>query len=199
MPIQIIDHGENNRVEISDKLRSSGTGTITLNGSGNIIKVAETIYNFGVYITLDDNCFLTIGENVNCFNLVIYMHRAAVMEIGTTVGFNGIVRLSMHEPGRIVIGDGCLFADQVEISISDMHSIIDAETKARINPAKDIVMGNRVWVGNRSMIMKGVTLADGAIVGAMSVVTRNVPSNCVVAGNPAKVVRENATWDFRLL
>jgi acetyltransferase-like isoleucine patch superfamily enzyme len=199
MPLQIIDHGENNTVEISDKLRASGSGTITLNGSGNTVRVADTIYNFGVYITLNNNSRLTIGQDVNCFNLVIHMDRAAVLEIGTTVGFNGIVRLSMHEPGRIAIGDGCLFADQVEISVSDMHSIIDAGTKARINPAKDIIMGNRVWVGNRSMIMKGVTLADGAIVGAMSVVTRNVPSNCVVAGNPAKVVRENATWDFRLL
>jgi acetyltransferase-like isoleucine patch superfamily enzyme len=199
MPLQIIDHGENNKIEISDKLRASGSGTITLTGSGNIVRVADTIYNFGVYITLNNNSRLTIGQDVNCFNLVIYMDRAAVLDIGTTVGFNGIVRLSMHEPGRIAIGDGCLFADQVEISISDMHSIIDAGTRARINPAKDIIMGNRVWVGNRSMIMKGVTLADGAIIGAMSVVTRNVPSNCVVAGNPAKVVRENATWDFRLL
>jgi acetyltransferase-like isoleucine patch superfamily enzyme len=199
MPLQIIDHGENNTVEISDKLRASGSGTITLTGSGNTVRVADTIYNFGVYITLNNNSRLTIGQDVNCFNLVIYMDRAAVLDIGTTVGFNGIVRLSMHEPGRIAIGDGCLFADQVEISVSDMHSILDATTKARINPAKDIIMGNRVWVGNRSMIMKGVTLADGAIVGAMSVVTRNVPSNCVVAGNPAKVVRENATWDFRLL
>ncbi len=199
MPLQLIDHGENNKIEISDKLRASGSGTITLTGSGNIVRVADTIYNFGVYITLNNNSRLTIGQDVNCFNLVIYMDRAAVLDIGTTVGFNGIVRLSMHEPGRIAIGDGCLFADQVEISISDMHSIIDAGTRARINPAKDIIMGNRVWVGNRSMIMKGVTLADGAIIGAMSVVTRNVPSNCVVAGNPAKVVRENATWDFRLL
>jgi acetyltransferase-like isoleucine patch superfamily enzyme len=199
MPLKIVDQGQNNRVEISAKMREAGNGTITLQGDGNVVDIADTDYNLGVYITLSKNCTLKIGANINCYNLVTYQANDATIEIGNSVGFNGIVRLSMHEPGRLAIGDGSLFADQVEMSISDMHSIIDAGTGVRLNPAKDIVIGRRVWIGSRSLILKGITIGDGSIVGALSVVTRNVPPNCVVAGNPAKIVRENATWDFRLL
>jgi acetyltransferase-like isoleucine patch superfamily enzyme len=199
MALKILDQGMNNRVNISARMREAGNGTITLQGNDNIVEIADSDYNFGAYITLNQNCTLKIGANINCYNLVTYQANDATLEIGTTVGFNGIVRLSMHEPGRLAIGDGCLFADQVEMSISDMHSIIDATTRTRLNPAKDIIIGNRVWIGSRSLILKGITIGDGAIVGAMSVVTRNVPPLCVVAGNPAKIVRENATWDFTLL
>jgi acetyltransferase-like isoleucine patch superfamily enzyme len=197
--LKIVDQGQDNIVEISARMRESGSGTITLLGSGNTVEIADTDYHLGVYLTLKNNSTLKIGGNVNCYNLVTYQADDAILEIGASVGFNGIVRLSMHEPGRLAIGDGSLFADQVEMSISDMHSIIDATTRTRLNPAKDIVIGRRVWIGSRSLILKGITIGDGSIVGAMSVVTRNVPANCVVAGNPAKIVRENATWDFTLL
>jgi acetyltransferase-like isoleucine patch superfamily enzyme len=59
-----------------------------------------------------------------------------------------------------------------------------------INAAAPIVIENDVFVGMDALVMKGVTLGEGAVVGAGSVVAQDVPSRTVVAGNPAQVVRE---------
>lgn len=53
-----------------------------------------------------------------------------------------------------------------------------------------MIVGDNVWIGNRAIVLPGVTIGDGAVVGAGSVVTRDVPARTVVAGNPARVVRE---------
>lgn len=199
MPIKIFDTGRNNSFEIGEKIKQSGTATIKVSGNNNVIKIDDTNYNFDAYITMTHNCKLEIARGINCFNLVIYQSDNTALRIGNTVGFNGLVKISLHEPSGITIGDGCLFADQVEVMTSDMHSIVDATTKLRLNPAKDISLGDRVWVGNRSLIMKGAKIGSGAVIGAMSTVSREIPENCVAAGSPARVVRQNATWDFRLL
>ena len=54
-----------------------------------------------------------------------------------------------------------------------------------------IYIGRNVWIGEYSRICKGVTIGDNSIVAANSVVTKNVPANCIVAGNPAKIVKKD--------
>lgn len=58
------------------------------------------------------------------------------------------------------------------------------------NVSKAIKVGNHVWIGRDALILKGVTIGDGAIVAARAVVTHNVPPNTIVAGNPAKIVKK---------
>ncbi len=91
---------------------------------------------------------------------------------------------------RIIIGKGCAIARDVIIRDYDAHTIEEVGFEI----AKPISIGNHVWIGNRAMILKGVTIGDGAIIAAGSIVTKNVPSYCVVAGIPAKVVREKVFW-----
>ena len=59
---------------------------------------------------------------------------------------------------------------------------------------QDVIIESNVWIGCNVTILKGVTIGDNAIVGAGSVVTKNVRPNTVVVGNPAKVIRENISW-----
>lgn len=54
---------------------------------------------------------------------------------------------------------------------------------------RKVTIGNDVWIGQRVMIMPGVTIGDGSIVGAASVVTKDVPDYAIVAGNPARIIR----------
>ena len=57
-----------------------------------------------------------------------------------------------------------------------------------------MVIEDNVWVGSRALILKGVRVGKGSIVAAGAVVTKDVPQNCIVAGNPAKIVKENISW-----
>ena len=121
------------------------------------------------------------------------------MKIGNRCSFNGQTRFLLHEAKEIKIGDDCLFASDVDVTISDMHSILDKDTGKRINDAKSIRIGNKVWVGERCILLKGSEVDDGSIIGAGSVLSKKIPKNCVAAGNPVKIIRTNVIWDHRLL
>ena len=60
--------------------------------------------------------------------------------------------------------------------------------------AKPIHIGEHVWIGNRAIILKGVTIGDGAIVAAGALVTGDVPAHTIVAGVPARIIKENINW-----
>ena len=69
-------------------------------------------------------------------------------------------------------------------------------TGNRINPSKSIKIGNHVWIGNTVLIFKNAIVGDNSIVAGGSVVGGKVfPSNCIVGGNPAKVIKEGVNWE----
>ncbi|MEW5954329.1 MAG: DapH/DapD/GlmU-related protein [Bacillota bacterium] len=94
---------------------------------------------------------------------------------------------------RITIGEGVAIARRVFIYDSDHHKIIDEQGSLK-NPPELIIIGNHVWIGVGAIILKGVTIGDGAVIAAGSVVTHDVPARCVAAGNPAVVIKENINW-----
>lgn len=102
--------------------------------------------------------------------------------------FNEQVHLTCAS--KITIGTNCAIAKEVIIRDFDAHVIEREGYKV----AKEIVIGNHVWIGNRAMILKGVSVGDGAIIAAGAVVTKDVPAYTLVAGVPAKVIQENVVW-----
>ena len=94
---------------------------------------------------------------------------------------------------RIEIGSHCLIATGVRIQDNDGHPL-DSEKRRRGEPVsgedvKPVRILDNAWIGARAIILKGVTVGENAVVGAGSVVTRDVPANAIVAGNPAVVIR----------
>ena len=98
--------------------------------------------------------------------------------------------MDLHRPGLITIGN------HVKITRWSMILCYDASRdwvpcKQHIEDAYGRVeIGNNVFVGTHSIVMPGVTIGDNVIVGANSLVLHNIPSNCVVAGSPAKKIRD---------
>ena len=94
---------------------------------------------------------------------------------------------------KMTIGDGCIIAMGTVIRDNDggNHRILSLN----YNNAKPVKIGNHVWIGENSVILKGVTIGDGAVIAASSLVTKDVPPHCLVAGSPAKVIRENIEWE----
>jgi len=109
--------------------------------------------------------------------------------IGNHVGISGSTirsSLSVTIGDNVLIGSGCLITD------TDAHPLDwrdRNEGKNDAAPAAPILIGNNVFVGARSIILKGVTIGERSIIGAGSVVSKDVPADCIVAGNPAKVIK----------
>ncbi len=87
----------------------------------------------------------------------------------------------------VSIGDGCMTAQNVSISDSDWHDLYDRSLS--VGNTQAVSIGNNVWMGESSMICKGVTIGDNAVIGAGSIVVKDIPANAIAAGNPAKVIK----------
>lgn len=90
---------------------------------------------------------------------------------------------------KITIGDNCLFAPNVAVYAAG-HPIHPACRNTGYEYAAEIHIGNNVWIGGNAIICPGVTIGDNAMIGAGSVVTKDIPSWTVAAGNPCRVIRE---------
>ncbi|MBN2388675.1 MAG: acyltransferase [Anaerolineales bacterium] len=166
--------GADNLIEIAEDARLNGV-TFHIRGSGHRVRIgAGCRFNRGGTIWMDDqNCCLQIGP-------------------GTT--FED-VHIAVLEPNsRVVIGDDCMFAYDIDIRTSDSHPIFAIGTGERINLARDIRIADHVWVAAHAVILKGVEIGYGAIVSTGAIVTRPVGPNTIAAGNPATVIKEGVTW-----
>lgn len=85
------------------------------------------------------------------------------------------------------------------INTSDYHGIFDASTGERLNKARSIYIGDKVWLAPFVTVLKGTTIKNDSVVGTHSVVTKAFDeSNVVIAGNPARIVKHNICWKNEL-
>lgn len=174
-------HGNrNNIVEVKGKMNhieSLGIfvkSRIRIIGNNNSIIIKK-----GCKIT--KTTFVIIGNNCKI-----------VIDEDATLGRGCWITL-MGEQNEVNIGKGSMIADEVDLWASDSHPIYDNRGDI-INPSGSINIGEHVWIGKRSVILKNVQVGNNSIIGMASVVTRSVPESCVTAGNPARVIRENINW-----
>jgi len=110
------------------------------------------------------------------------------IKIGNNCSLNGTL---IHSRKSVVIGNDCLFGPGVVILDNNSHNTSIDPVVRRTGEIEEspVNIGNNVWVGMYSIIMKGVNIGDNAIIAAGSVVTKNVPSNQIFGGNPAKLIK----------
>ncbi len=114
--------------------------------------------------------------------------------IGEKTTIFGKTHLACTEGKKILIGKDCMFSTDVIFRTGDSHSIVDINGK-RINEAKDIIIGNHIWIGNKVILTKGVEICDDSIVGTGSIVTKKFnKKGLLIAGVPAKEIKENVNW-----
>jgi acetyltransferase-like isoleucine patch superfamily enzyme len=135
----------------------------------------------------------------------VYLSGKLNVAFNTRLGLNPVLRIghctflghdcSFNLAREISIGNHCLIARGVKFYDNDGHPL-DAAARRENRPValdqvKPITIGDDVWIGAGSVILKGVQIAPRAIVGAGSMVTRDVPSDVIVGGNPARVIAAN--------
>lgn len=89
---------------------------------------------------------------------------------------------------KVEIGDNCFIAPGVHIYTAT-HPLNSAERISGAEYGKPVTIGDRVWIGGRTVINPGVNIGNNVVIGSGSVVTRDVPDAVVVAGNPAKIIK----------
>jgi acetyltransferase-like isoleucine patch superfamily enzyme len=145
----------------------------------------------GVLI-IEENAKLRVNGNFSMYDgSTVYVAKNATLELGDGSFINTCSEIECHL--YISIGNNCYISDHVNIQDSDIHAVIENEEKKVTT--KPIIIGNNVWIGKKSMILKGVTIGTGSIIAAGSIVTRDVASNCMVAGNPARIIKRNIGWE----
>ena len=149
---------------------------LCLVGDTRVIALGDSSVTFGNSVCLYDNVKISI---VNC-------GETPVLKIGNGVSIGD--RTEIHVGKEVTIGDGTLISWDCCIMDRDYHAIGDAEIM------KPVHIGNHVWIGCKAVILKGVTIGDGAVIAAGAIVTKDVPPRCVVGGNPARVIKENIDW-----
>jgi maltose O-acetyltransferase len=131
---------------------------------------------------------LVIGDRVRLVSTVAMLELVTLpgglLEIGDNVFIN--YGSSLVASSRVKVGNDCLIGTHVMVMDCDFHRV---EDKAWDTTGEPVVLEDRVWLGNRSIVLKGVTIGHDAVVAAGSVVTRDVPPRTVVGGVPAREVR----------
>ena len=141
---------------------------------------------FGYPVTIGSNITL-LGCSDKKTRLTVWSDKKDIdgITIGDHVLISPGVRISAAN--SIKIADSCMLASNVYITDSDWHGIYDRS----MTPVKTskVILKENVWIGDSSIVCKGVTIGENSIVGAGSVVTCDIPPNVIAAGNPAKVIK----------
>lgn len=166
--------GSNNYMEIGKNCNLLGT-EIRVVGNNNLI--------------IKDNC--VVGKNSSFWmegnNITIV--------IGANTTFTHSVHFCAQEDNStIIVGEDCMFANTIIVRTSDSHPIYDLTTNKRINLAQNVSIGNHVWIAPNTKIMKGAFIGNNSIIGSNTIVTKEIPENCLAVGAPCKVIKTNVSW-----
>ena len=169
--------GENNYIEIHEPFDITEKVELFGHSDNKIIIGANNQYR-RMRVLMGSKNTLQIGRNTTTVSVAIHM-------------FSGCNRI-------VSIGDDCQFSWDIMIRTTDAHTVYDKDTREIINPAKDVYIGNHVWVAKDVTILKGSCIPSNSVVGVASVVNKEFSEeNTIIAGTPAKIVKRNINWDRR--
>lgn len=195
---------------------------ITFSGSNSALKIGSNFSCRHMKINIGSNCSITIGSNVTANGSFWNFYDNAVCTIGNNCRFRDGGFMSCAQKAEINIGSGftveydytvialpcteirfgedCMLSRRVSVQSNDGHDIFDIKTGRNINAAaelsslKKVIIGNHVWIGQDAAVLYNTDIGDGSIVGAKSLVKNKFPNNCIVGGNPAKLLKTDIAW-----
>lgn len=156
-------------------------GTLALNRY--ITRRDPYIGNLEMYENAEINVNNTFFIHSGCDIMVF---KGAKLNLGSGY-INRYCKIRCYE--EITIGEGVAISENFTIWDSDAHQMINGSKHTQ-----PIMIGNNVWIGTNVTVLKGVKIGDGSVIAAGSLVTKDVPANCLAAGVPAKVIKEKVSW-----
>lgn len=143
-------------------------------------------------IQLGKNCVFASDSHMNLAGInrkcsVSTLRAGAKIIIGDNSKFSGAV---IGAAEQVTIGEDVLVGANAFITDFDWHNIDPGRRMENCDSYSPVTIKNNVWIGMNALILKGVTIGENSVIGANSVVVRDIPANVIAAGNPCKVVKE---------
>ena len=209
-----------NKISFIKKFRQSKNNTIVLikangkkiyspkiknfetkfSGKNNYIEIHEPIdIEQRIYISGDSDNKVVIYPNNEHRYLKVLMGNKNTLTIGrNTSSVNLAIHMFSGENKSVTIGDDCQFSWDIMLRTTDAHTVYNIKTREVINPAKDIFIGDHVWICANTTVLKGSKIASNCMVGTGSIINKEFnDENCMIAGAPAKVIKRDINWDRR--
>lgn len=173
-------NGHFNTIKIGDSARESNI-RIFVNGNNNSIKIDNPGFIKGLTIH--------VGNHIPANEVELNIHRNVSIEPGGSI-------LMYNSGNKLKIDKNCMISKNLQIRCGESpHLIFDLESGDYLDNSEGVFIGEHVWIGEDVYITKRVTIPEECIIAARSVVTKRFTgSNLAIAGNPAKVVKENIQW-----
>lgn len=169
---------------------------IDLRGGTNnklVIESGVQLVNTEITAIKDNNCIIIRRKSTMNGNSIILRDGDGYFEFGEK-SLALCTEFEIGESKKIVIGKGAWIARDSRFRTSDGHSLLDLDGN-RINPAKDIIIGDHCWLGINTICLKGTVLCPNTVVAARSLLNKSYEKGGVIlAGTPAKIIREDITW-----
>lgn len=170
--------GKNNKIVAANLKRASKIHFHVYGNNNEIIINTKNRFVADIHIGSAqcpvDNCKIIIGEDSTAEDVIIRM---------------------LEDNLELSIGKDCMLSTDIQIFCSDIHTIYDANNQP-INRGSKIKIGDHVWIGMGVYIAKKSVIADDCIIGMKSLVAGKFEEpHCIIAGNPAHVVKQNINWD----
>ena len=163
---------KSSKIQLGKNIKLVGC-KITIKGKNNRLEIESGVKVHRSTIEIKgNNCLVKIGKN-------------------SMIGDNCYL-VNKENDIHLIIGEDCGLSRNVKVMTFDGHSIF--QNNIRINHAQNIVLGDNIWIADNVTILKGVEIGSETVVGINSVVTKSVSSHTIVAGNPARVIKEGITW-----
>lgn len=194
--VKKIIHGHNNTISYKNTILSQVVFDISGNDNQIVIDEGCILHNVTFYI-LGDKHRIFIGKDCrfNSGGNIWFEDNNCSLVIGEKSSFED-VHLALTEPGsKITIGKDCMFAYDINIRTGDSHSILSQKNNERINYAKNISIGDHVWIAAHCILLKGSCIPKNSVVATGCVVTRCYETKgIIIGGNPSKQLKEGITW-----
>lgn len=199
----INEDGNNNNINIKDSSKVTSSEIETDGNNNELLSDVFLKYERTLLSLYGDDNFYKIETTKNAVrDAKFYVEAGSILTIGKNSELKSgdlhiVVNNGYKTKPKIIIGENVCIAKGAIIRASDGHALIDTKTGMPINPPKDIIIGNNVWIASRCTILKGAEIPDGSMVAACAMVNKKYTNkNIMLAGIPAKIIRENILWNI---
>lgn len=193
---RVIVQGYGSKVYVGTNV-SFGKNCKIAMGYNSVITIGNNcLFDDDTEINVWENASLKIGSNCS-FGKRSLVSSANQVVIGNNNWFGFDTYLVTGYDGKIVIGNDCLFSNYIKFRPDNGHSIYDVGLQKDVKElhANEILVDDHVWWGLDVIALGDTAVGSGSVVGAGTLLKGTYPGHSVIAGNPARIIRENVTWD----